>query len=95
VNYELDAELAPTMAALAQAAPAQAPARGDWPAVRQAAAAGLAYMATLTPASAGVRTTSFTTPASDGEGEIELRWYTTAGTAPGSAVVYAHGGGMG
>jgi len=95
VNYELDAELAPAMAALAaQAAEAQAPARGDWQAVRTASAAGLAYMDTLTPASSGVTTTSFTTPASDGAGEIELRWYAKTGAAPGSAVVYAHGGGM-
>jgi acetyl esterase/lipase len=44
VSYELDAELAPAMAALAaRAAEAQAPARGDWQAVRTAAAAGLAY----------------------------------------------------
>jgi acetyl esterase/lipase len=83
------------MAALAaRAAEAQAPARGDWRAVRTAAAAGLAYMDTLTPDSRGVRTTSFTTPATDGDGEIELRWYTRTSAAPGSAVVYAHGGGM-
>ena len=95
MSYEADAELAPAMAALAtQAAQAQAPVRGDWHAARAAAAAGLAYMDTLTPDSPGVTTTSFTTPASDGDGdgEIELRWYTNA--APGSAVVYAHGGGM-
>ena len=82
------------MAALAAQAAAPRPPRGDWQAVRRATSAGLAYMATLTPASPGVRTASFTTPASDGDGEIELRWYTTAGTAPGSVVVYAHGGGM-
>lgn len=36
MNYELDAELAPAMAALAaQAAQAQAPAHGDWHAVRE------------------------------------------------------------
>jgi hypothetical protein len=51
-------------------------------------------MDTLTPASPGVRATSFTTPASDAEGGIELRWYAKADAAPGSAVVYAHGGGM-
>lgn len=51
-------------------------------------------MASLTPPSSGVSTTSFSTPTSDGEGEIELRWYTKAGTARGSAVVYTHGGGM-
>jgi acetyl esterase/lipase len=83
------------MASLAaQAAGAPRPERGDWQAVREGVSAGLAYMATLTPASTGVTTTSFTTPTSDGEGDIELRWYTKTGTAPGSAVVYAHGGGM-
>jgi acetyl esterase/lipase len=51
-------------------------------------------MDTLTPASPGVDTTSFSTPSGDGDGGIELRWYTKAGAAPGSAVVYAHGGGM-
>jgi acetyl esterase/lipase len=95
MTYELDAELAPAMAALAaQAAAAPSPPRGDWQAVREASAAGLAYMDTLTPASPGVTATSFTTPASDGQDEIELRWYTKAGAAPGRAVVYAHGGGM-
>jgi acetyl esterase/lipase len=95
MNYELDPELAPPMAALAaKAAGALVPARGDWRAVREASSAGLAYMATLTPASSGVNTTTFTTPTSDGEGEIELRWYTKAGGDPGSAVLYTHGGGM-
>ncbi|MGH3292067.1 MAG: alpha/beta hydrolase [Trebonia sp.] len=95
MSYELDAELAPAMAALAaRATEAQAPARGDWQAVRAAADAGQAYMDTLTPASPGVRATTFTTPGGDGAGEIELRWYTKAGASPGPAVVYAHGGGM-
>jgi acetyl esterase/lipase len=95
MNYQLDPELAPAMAALAaQAAGAPVPARGDWQAVRVAASAGQAYMATLTPPSTGVTTTSFSTPTGDGEDKIELRWYTNDGTAPGSAVVYTHGGGM-
>ena len=95
MRYELDPELAPAMAALAaKAAGASRPARGDWPAVRATAAAGQAYMATLVPPSPGVSTTDFSTQTLDGEDEIELRWYTTAGPARGSAVVYAHGGGM-
>jgi acetyl esterase/lipase len=95
MSYELDAELAPAMAALAaQAAEAQAPARGDWQAVRTASAAGLAYLDTLTPASQDVTTTSFTTSTRDGRDEIELRWHTKTSAAPGAAVVYAHGGGM-
>ncbi len=50
-------------------------------------------MASITAPSSGV-TTTFSTPTSDGQGEIELRWYTTASAAPGPAVVYTHGGGM-
>jgi acetyl esterase/lipase len=93
--YELDAELAPAMAALAaSAAGAQRPARGDWRAVREAASVGLAYMATLTPASSGVTTTDHKTETLDGEDEIQLRWYAKTGSAAGSAVVYTHGGGM-
>ena len=95
MSYELDPELVPAMAALAaRAAGAMSPARGDWRAVRAAASAGLAYMASITPPAPGVTATNFSTPASDGQGEIGLRWYTTASAAPGPAVVYAHGGGM-
>lgn len=95
MSYKLDPELAPAMAALAaRAAGAAFPARGDWRAVRAAASAGLTYMASITPPSSGVKTTSFSTPASDGQGEIALRWYTAASAAPGPAVVYTHGGGM-
>jgi len=95
MSYKLDPELAPAMAALAeQAAEVARPARGDWRAVRAAASAGLAYMASITPPSSGVMTTSFATATSDGQGDIELRWYTTANATPGPGVVYAHGGGM-
>ena len=95
MSYKLDPELIPAMAALAaQAAQATPPARGDWQAVRAAASAGLAYLASITPPSPGVTATAFSTTASDGQGEIALRWYTTASAAPGPAVVYAHGGGM-
>ena len=95
MNYELDPELAPAMAALAaEAAGAPRPARGDWQAVRAAACAGLAYMASITPPSSGIATTSYSTATKDEQAEIELRWYRKYGTAPGSAVVYTHGGGM-
>ena len=95
MTYQLDPELAPAMAALAaKAVGAALPARGDWQAVRTAASAGLAYMASITPPSSGVTTTPFSAPTRDGKDEIELRWYTKGGTAPGSAVVYTHGGGM-
>ena len=95
MNYRLDPELAPALAALAaQAAGATPPARGDWQAVRTAASAGLAQLASITPPSSGVTTTSFSTVTSDGRDEIELRWYTPANAKPGPAVVYTHGGGM-
>ncbi|MFI5067393.1 MAG: alpha/beta hydrolase [Streptosporangiales bacterium] len=95
VSYELDPELAPVMAALAQrAAAAPAPARGDWKALRASGELGQAYLATLVPPSTGVRAATFHATAADGA-SIELRWYTTHGQAgAGRAVVYAHGGGM-
>lgn len=93
--YEMDPELVPAMAVLAaKAADAPTPARGDWRALREASAVGLAYMATLAPTSTDVTARSFFTPTRDGAQEIELRWYEKAGAAPGSAVVYTHGGGM-
>ncbi|HSR82760.1 MAG TPA: hypothetical protein VLM11_01085, partial [Streptosporangiaceae bacterium] len=95
MKYELDPELAPAIAALAaEAAGRPRPARGDWRTFRDAISAGQANTATPTPASSGVTTTSFTTPTTDGEDEIELRWYAKTGAATGSAVVYTHGGGM-
>jgi acetyl esterase/lipase len=95
MSYTLDSELVSAMSALAaQAAGAPRPARGDWQQVRAAASAGLAYMASITPPSSGVTTTSYSTATSDGQSEIELRWYSKDGAAPGSAVVYTHGGGM-
>ena len=94
MSYELDPELAPIMVALAESsADTPAPGRGDWQAVRATATAGLAYMATLVPPSIGVLATSYFTEAPDGT-ELELRWYSKEGSSPGSAVVYAHGGGM-
>ena len=75
MRYKLDPELAPAMAALAaQTAGAPHHARGDWQAVRAAASAGLANMASITQPSSGVTTTSFATSAGDRRGEIELRW---------------------
>jgi acetyl esterase/lipase len=93
--YELDPDLAPAMADLAaKAEGASPPSRGDWKTVREVASAGLAYMASITPSSKGVSTSSFWTPTKDGADEIGLRWYTTAGAVKGPAVVYTHGGGM-
>jgi len=100
MSYELDPELVPVLAALAQrAAAVPAPGREDWKALRASGELGQAYLATLVPPSTGVRAATFHATSGDGA-SIELRWYTTAvlagpgqnGTGP--AVVYAHGGGM-
>ena len=94
MSYELDPELIPIMAELAkQAAGIQPAARGDWQTLRANGNAGQAAMAALVPPVTGVRTESLATTARNGD-SIELRWYTTGDTNPGSAVVYAHGGGL-
>jgi acetyl esterase/lipase len=94
MTYRFDPELVPIMAAQAErSAEVAVPARDDWKAVRATATAGLSYMATLVPPSTDVRTTTYVTNAQDGA-DLELRWYTKDGSSRGSAVVYAHGGGM-
>jgi acetyl esterase/lipase len=94
MSYEVDPELASAMAAFAeQASGIPALARGDWQALRETVAAGLANMATLAPPSSGVETATFWVAVPQ-RIEIELRWYTKKNVNPGSAVVYAHGGGM-
>jgi acetyl esterase/lipase len=40
-----------------------------------------------------VHNSTYVATAADGA-SLELRWYTTDTAGPGSAVVYAHGGGM-
>ncbi len=96
MGCQLDPELVPVMTALAERAAAAgepAPPRGDWKALRQAGEAGQAYPASLVPPFAKVRTSTHYATAPDGTA-IELRHYAKPGSAPGSAVLYAHGGGM-
>lgn len=94
MTYKIDSEMAPIMEALAKRSTgAPSPKRGDWQALRTSANAGLAYMASLVPASKDLTITKYSVTVPDGV-QIELRWYTKTGPAPGSAVVYAHGGGM-
>ncbi|MCU1684061.1 MAG: alpha/beta hydrolase protein [Amycolatopsis sp.] len=95
MSYVLDPELVPAMAARAeQVAAGPVRERGDWKALREAGNVGQAYMATLVPQVAGIKTATYHATARDGS-SIELRWYTTGDASqPGPAVVYAHGGGM-
>jgi acetyl esterase/lipase len=94
VPNQIDPEVAAALAGIAEAgAGAPAPARGDLKALRARASAGQAYLASLIAPSASVTVASHTATAADGTA-IGMRWYTRRGTAPGPAVVYAHGGGM-
>ena len=93
-DNRVDAEVAAAlkaMAALAEGAPP--PARGDLEALRARGTAGQAFMAGLVAPSPDVDTVAFSTAADDGA-TIGLRWYAKENCSPGSAVVYAHGGGM-
>lgn len=68
--------------------------RGDWKALRELANVGYENLASLvTPVPNDVTKKSFFLTTEDGA-SIEIRWYTKTGTNPGSAVVYAHGGGL-
>jgi acetyl esterase/lipase len=93
--YQVDPELAAVLAVIARAnGDTPVPERGDWKALRRGGSAGQAYLASLIAPSANVSATSYTATAADGA-PIGLRWYAKLGSAaPGSAVVYAHGGGM-
>jgi acetyl esterase/lipase len=67
---------------------------GDWARLRQVTNDSLAWMAKQAGRSSpDVRFTELETTAADGAA-LALRWYERRGSAPGSAVVYAHGGGM-
>ncbi len=94
-GYAVDAELAPVLAELAERARREPPvARGDWRALRENAEADMRWLAELErQALPDIELRDFSTISPDGA-RIGLRWYAKAGSAPGSAVVFAHGGGM-
>jgi hypothetical protein len=93
--YLLDPEIAAALAPLAaKAADAPPIERGDWMALRERANANLALLSTLNPpVSDDVRTQPLWITVDDGI-DIAARLYTRGNERPGSAVVYAHGGGM-
>jgi acetyl esterase/lipase len=92
--YAVDPEVDVAMTAMAEAlGEVEAPARDDVKALRDNGDKTLTYLSGLVPPSPNVRTTHFLTTADDGAA-ISLRWYTRNDESPGSAVVYAHGGGM-
>ncbi|MET7900527.1 alpha/beta hydrolase fold domain-containing protein [Streptomyces sp. NPDC005355] len=98
MTYTLDPELAAALQALAeQSGPAPLPERDDWQSLRAMGTAGMQWMTSLLPAYPSgypdVKASSHTVRSRDGA-EIPVRYYGKADSAPGSAVVYAHSGGM-
>ncbi|MBN9619365.1 MAG: alpha/beta hydrolase fold domain-containing protein [Actinobacteria bacterium] len=90
----LDPEVADALRRRAEAGPRRgAPARGDVLALRAEIDAYLTDTFGALPAAPDVSCEVVELPTSDG-GAIEGRWYIRAGEAPGSAVVYLHGGGL-
>jgi acetyl esterase/lipase len=91
--FSLDAEVAAVFAAAAEAGgPVPVTPRGDAIAMRDVFNARVQLADAAEPDSPSVRSVDHTLPVADGE--ILVRWYTKDGLAPGSAVVYYHGGGM-
>lgn len=96
MTIPLDPGLAAALTARAEAARAAgvtAPPRGDALGLRAMIDGMLGEMMGRLPAAPDVAVATHTATAHDGA-PIELRWYTRAGSNPGSAVVYIHGGGL-
>ncbi|HEY1872639.1 MAG TPA: alpha/beta hydrolase [Chitinophagaceae bacterium] len=93
-RYQLDDEVAVAFAEMArQGGAIPKPERGDWKTLRDNGNAGWRIWANAAPKYPDVHKRTFSTKTKDGV-SIELRWYSKGGSNPGSAVVYAHGGGM-
>lgn len=94
-RYRLDPEIAavlePMAASAAEAPPIE---RGDWRALRERANTNLALLATLNPPVSGAVSVQPLQITVDDGTDIAARWYKRGNERPGSAVVYAHGGGM-
>jgi len=92
-SFTFDPEIAAAIKELAKAGPPPVIERGDWKSVRESGNAGWKMWADKAPIYPDVHKKSFYNTTIDGA-SIELRWYSKAGPKPGSAIVYAHGGGM-
>lgn len=93
-GFAFDREVGLALTALLQNMPAPArPERGDWQTLRKLGNASMEYWAKLSYQYNDVHRNTFFTKSKDGT-IVELRWYSKVGTVTGSAVVYAHGGGM-
>ncbi|MDN5299344.1 MAG: hypothetical protein PWP51_1897 [Clostridiales bacterium] len=88
--FSLDPEIKALLSKSAQSATSIE--RGDWQTIRATYSAMWNAMAAVAPKYPDVERKSFSVMVKDGT-MIDLRWYTKKGSNPGSAVVYAHGGG--
>jgi acetyl esterase/lipase len=95
MTYAYDGQVGAALAAGLEQAGGQMPVaeRDDWRGLRKLTNAMLATLAEAAPATPDVARTSYVVTTDDGA-SIECRWYAKEGTNPGSAVLYAHGGGM-
>lgn len=92
--FMMDGEVAAALALAVQAGgQTPVPPRGDAQMLRALTNETLAATDQGEPDSPGVRTEDHSVVVDDGA-RILARWYTKNGSAPGSAVVYVHGGGM-
>ena len=94
-GYAVDPELASVLTEMAQrTAGDPVAARGDWRALREIVEANMRWLAELERAGMPeVELRDFETVTPDGA-RIALRWYAQPESTPGSAVLFAHGGGM-
>jgi acetyl esterase/lipase len=92
--FALDPQVAAAMEPLAALAVGMSvPSIGDVATRRATMEAGQVFMESRRVMPIDVKMTDFEARASDGAA-IALRWYEKDGSAPGSAAVYLHGGGM-
>ena len=92
--FALDPQVAAAMQPLsALAVGMPSPPVGDIASRRVTMEAGQVYMESKRIMPSDVKMTDFEALAVDGD-TVALRWYAKDGSAPGSAVVYLHGGGM-
>ncbi|HUD90703.1 alpha/beta hydrolase [Sphingobium sp.] len=93
MGHQLDPQVAEAFAAMLAGSPPPPPVpRGDWRALREQSNMGLTgLMAGDMPEQ--VQLSVIEQPNADGV-PVSMRWYQREGSAPGSAILYFHGGGM-
>jgi acetyl esterase/lipase len=94
MSYLVDPEISTALLAVADLVGRYpAAARGDWRTRRANSHSMMTEWSKLAVSPQGITTKTFSIRSHDGA-EIALRWYASDRPAPGSAIVYAHGGGM-